>query len=429
MVKTVLPGSLSGRLAVMPSKSASHRAVMMAAMASGQTLLEPLQLSKDIAATLSCARSLGLLSSSETAPHALPGFVSCRISGGNVPEPAALRELDCGESGSTLRFFIPLALDGRGPVRFIGHGRLMQRPLSLYEDLFRPLGISWKLSGDALTVNGQLRSGVYALRGDVSSQFITGLLLALPRLSGGSRIELTTPLESRAYVELTRSAQAAFGIVSRWENNGQALVIPGNQTPHSPGKLHVESDWSHAAFPLVAGSIGRGSVTLTGLDPDSAQGDKAIVSLLTQMGADIQMDASGVTAHPAKLRGITADVSQVPDLVPVLAVAMTAAEGESRITGAARLRIKESDRLAAMRAALLAAGADVTELPDGLVIRGGKRLHAASIDGCNDHRIVMAMAVASAIADGPLSISDAEAVGKSAPAFWQEFEQLGGQAQ
>lgn len=428
MEKTVLPGALSGTLAVLPSKSASHRAVMMAAMAQGTTQIAPLQLSRDIQATLSCAKALGMMEEADISPLEGSPFVCARIRGGvRAQGSMSPRTLDCGESGSTLRFFIPLALDGRGPVRFVGHGRLMQRPLSVYERLFVPRGIAWRPEGDALTVGGRLESGAYALPGDVSSQFITGLLLALAGLPGDSEIAMTTPLESRAYVELTRQAQAAFGVVSRWTEDGRTLCIPGGQVPRSPGTLHVEGDWSHAAFYLTAGAIGgAGPVSLTGLCEESAQGDRAIVRILREMGADIRWEQGCVTARPSRLHGACVDASQVPDLVPVLAVAMAAAQGESRITGAARLRIKESDRLSAICRALAAAGADVCEQPDGLIVRGGRGLHGARIDGCNDHRIVMAMAVAGTVADGGLTICGAEAVEKSAPAFWAEFASLGG---
>ena len=428
MNKTVEPKTLSGGLRVLPSKSASHRAVMMAAMAEGKTQLEPLQLSKDISATLACAQALGLTRGAAIAESETEGFVRAEIWGGGEGAKRALRELDCGESGSTLRFFIPLALDGRGPVRFVGHGRLMQRPLTVYEKLFAPLGVSWNQEGDALTVEGALQSGRFELPGDVSSQFITGLLLALPRLAGDSEIVVTSPLESRAYVELTRKVQRDFGVVSEWRANGQTLFVPGGQRIASPGDLHIEGDWSHAAFYLAAGAIGRGEIRLTGLDPHSAQGDRAMVEILRDMGAEIRWEGETLVSRASKLHGLRVDCAQVPDLVPILAVAMAAAEGESRITGAARLRIKESDRLSAMAAALTAAGADVSELPDGLIIRGGKRLHAAKIEGCNDHRIVMAMTMASEIADGELTITDAEATAKSAPAFWREFEHLGGLA-
>ena len=406
MQKTVSPASLCGTLDVIPSKSASHRAVMMAALCREETRLAPLQRSRDIEATLACAKALGL---------------------GRHDTPQGLRTLDCGESGSTLRFFIPLALDGRGPVRFVGHGRLMQRPLSVYEQLFIPRGVRWTLGGDALTVEGRLQSGEFALRGDVSSQVITGLLLALPLLPGDSVIRITTAFESRAYVELTRRIQASFGVASRWADE-RTLLVPGGQTPVSPGSFAIEGDWSHAAFYLVAGALGKaGPLTLRNLDMDSTQGDRAIVSILRGMGARIEETAHGLTVFPSALHGAQVDVTQVPDLVPVLAVAMAGAQGESRITGAARLRIKESDRLSAIAGALGACGAEIAELPDGLVIRGGQPLHGASVEGCNDHRIVMAMAVAAALCDGEITISDAEAVAKSAPAFWQEYASLGGQ--
>ena len=247
MEKIVSPGFLSGTLRMLPSKSASHRAVMMAAMAQRKTLLEPLQLSQDISATLSCAEALGLTRGAAIAPTDTEGFVRAEIHGGGMAENRELRVLDCGESGSTLRFFIPLALDGRGAVRFEGRGRLMQRPLSVYEDMFKARGILWRHEGDSLTVDGLLESGRYSMPGDVSSQFITGMLLALPRLEGDSVLEITTPLESRAYVELTRRIQADYHVVSEWDEKGQSLLIPGGQRAVSPGRMHISGrgrDWT-----------------------------------------------------------------------------------------------------------------------------------------------------------------------------------------
>ena len=340
MNKTVLPGPLSGQLRIIPSKSASHRAVMLAALAGGETSLAPLALSRDVEATLSCAKALGLLDSWTLTPCGdAPGMTRAILQPG-TSVPQGLRTLDCGESGSTLRFFVPLALDGHGPVRFVGHGRLMQRPMDVYERLFVPRGVRWSLEGDTLTVEGQLTGGEYALPGDVSSQFITGLLLALPCLAGESILRLTTPLQSRGYVELTRRVQAAFGIVSHWDEEN-TLVIPGNQRARTPGSFAVEGDWSHAAFYLVAGALGHaGPLSLTGLDTDSTQGDRAIVPILRGMGADIREEGGALTVYPSVLHGETVDVTQVPDLVPALAVAMAGAQGESRIVGAARLRIK-----------------------------------------------------------------------------------------
>ena len=419
-------GALSGNLGIIPSKSAAHRAVLLASLAYGETVIEPLQLSEDISATLACTQQLGLTRGSATAP-ATPGFVRMRIMGRSKNEEKRnTRTLDCGESGSTLRFMLPLALDGRGPVRFLGRGRLMQRPLNVYEDLFKAQGMFWQLRGNELTVDGQLNPGHYALPGDISSQFFTGLLLALPGLSEDSEIECLSPLESRSYVELTRKAQAKFGIQSKWTEDGQHLIIPGRQQPRSPGSVHLEGDWSHAAFYLVAGAIAGQGITLSGLDFDTTQGDIVILSLLREMGARISLAENFVTVTPSQLHGITADVSQCPDLVPALAVAMAAAGGESRIVGAGRLRLKESDRLRAVAMALQSLKAICYEEDDGLVIHGGLRLHGGTVDGCHDHRIVMAAAIAAALACDPVTITDAECVAKSAPAFWEEFAHLGG---
>ena len=417
--------SLHGALRVMPSKSASHRAVLMAALCHGESVLSPLQLSNDVQATLDCMKALGL-AQAQTQP--LPGgdgFVRCRVNGGLQPV-ASKRErvADCGESGSTLRFLMPLALDGCGPVRLVGHGRLMERPLDVYRELFAAQGVAWRDEPGAIVLDGRLHGGDFSLRGDVSSQFITGLLLALPRLETDSRIHITTQLESRAYVELTRDMQARFGIQSAWED-AHTLFIPGNQRVKTPGEVEAEGDWSHAAFYLVAGLIG-GGVTLTGLDAHSVQGDRAIVDVLRAMGGEISWQDGAITAQPSKLHGTQIDASQIPDLVPILAVAACAAQGVTRITGAARLRIKESDRLAAMAQELTRLGAQVEELPDGLIITGGKKLTGTQLQGHNDHRIVMSLCIASALCDQALTVTDAHAVGKSAPRFFEEFTQLGG---
>lgn len=431
MNKTLHPSALCGAIDILPSKSVSHRAVMMAALCRETTELAPIQRSRDIDATLACAAALGLTAACATLPlNPENDTVTVSITGGiSAPCYAKERVLDCGESGSTLRFFIPIALDGRGPVRFVGHGRLMARPLHVYETLFSALpGVCWEQDGDQLLVNGQLTSGEYALPGDVSSQFVTGLLLALPRLPGDSVIRLTSPLESRAYVEVTRRVQLAFGIISQWQDE-QTLLIPGRQTPVSPGRFAVESDWSHAAFFLTAGALSsRGPLHVLGVDATSAQGDRAIVDILLRMGANITSarDGNGLSIFPSRLHGADVDVSQTPDLVPILAVAMAAAHGTSRIRGAARLRLKESDRLSAMARALTACGARVQELRDGLIIDGGLPLHGAAIDGQNDHRVVMAMAIAALLLNEgeALTISCAESVAKSAPRFWEEYSSL-----
>lgn len=428
MRRTVIPAPLQGTLRVLPSKSASHRAVLAAALSQGACEVAPLQLSEDIDATIRCAQALGLLREAEIEPlsGAQAGFVRARFSGGTCKEDADVRVADCGESGSTLRFLMPLALDGRGPVRFIGHGRLMERPQDVYRELFAQMGVSWRDAPGAITLQGKLRGGDWSLRGDVSSQFLTGLLYALPLCKEDSTLTLTTRLESSAYVTLTRRMLARFGVVSEWQ--GARIFIPGGQRYASPGSVSVEGDWSHAAFYLVAGAIapsGEG-VRLTGLSPDSAQGDRAVADVLRSMGASVRWEGETLCARPSTLRGVTVDASQIPDLVPALCVAACAARGETRIVNAGRLRIKECDRLAAMRSELSKLGADVRELPDGLVVRGGRPLRGADVDAWNDHRVAMALCVASALCEGEMTLSGAESVKKSAPAFYREFESLGG---
>ncbi len=427
---TLMPASLTGRLRLIPSKSASHRAVLLSALARGETQLQPLLLSGDISATLSCCSSLGILRQTASGASDFPGAVRMFITGGEIPSPGGrTRVLDCGESGSTLRFLLPLALDGRGPVRFVGHGRLMQRPLDIYRELFTAQGASWVQRGNELTVEGSLTAGIYELPGDVSSQFVTGLLLALPLLGGDSQVVLTTPLESASYVEMTRQIQRRFEVQTFWDPEGRCLSVPGRQRPRSPGLLPLEGDWSHACFYAVAGAISRkGPMRLCGLNPESPQPDRQILGFLQQMGADCRWENGELLVFPSQLCAITADCAQCPDLVPALAVAMTAARGESRITGAGRLRLKESDRLSAICHAINGCGGICRETPDGLIIRGMSLL-GGRVEGANDHRIVMAMAMAAALSRKPLTLTDTEAVAKSAPGFWKEYAALGGEIQ
>ncbi len=423
-MRIIQPSPLSGALRILPSKSASHRALLCAALAAGESRIAPLQPSQDIEATLACVTGMGLAVADGLRPlPGAPGFYECALRGGLPPAPDAERIAPCGESGSTLRFLMPLALDGGKPVRFEGKGRLLQRPLAIYRELFAAQGARWIDETDAITVQGSLRGGDFTLPGDVSSQFVSGLLFALPRLAQDSTIRLTGAVESRAYIDLTLAALARCGVRAEWLDE-RTLRVPGGQRAQA-GSFTVEGDWSHAAFYLVAGALG-GEARLTGLDGGSIQGDRAVVDILRGMGGDIRREGDDWIARPSTLHGARIDASQVPDLVPALAVAACAAVGETRIEGAARLRIKESDRLAALRAELAALGADIVERPDGLIIRGGKRLRGGRADSHNDHRIAMALAITAPLCDAPIELTGGGAVAKSAPAFWQEFEQLGG---
>jgi len=401
----------------MPSKSASHRALICAALAGGESVIAPIQRSQDVEATLACLEGMGLTRAADMGE------------GIRLMErvPHLRRIAPCGESGSTLRFLLPLALDGGPPVRFEGTERLLQRPLDAYRGLFARhcTGHRWVDEPGAITISGQLRSGKFTLPGNVSSQFVSGLLFALPRLGGDSTIRLTGAVESRAYIDLTLAALARSGIEARWLDE-RTLAMAGGQRGR-PGAYAVEGDWSHAAFYLVAGLIG-GPVGLTGLDAASLQGDRAVIDVLRGMGGNIRQEGEGWVASPSALHGASIDASQIPDLVPALAVAACAAQGRTVIHNAARLRIKESDRLAALRAELGALGAAIQERPDGLVIDGGAPLQGGPVTSHNDHRIAMALAVAAALCASPMALTGSEAVQKSAPHFWDEYAQLGGKS-
>ena len=321
-----------------------------------------------------------------------------------------LPHLDCGESGSTLRFLIPIALAVAGGGVFTGRGRLMERPQKPYFDLFAEKGIDCSLEKGVLTVSGTLTAGDYALPGNVSSQFFTGLLYALPLIPGSSVIRATTALESRSYIDMTLDALGQAGISVT--EDGDSYGLAGGQTYSMP-HCAVEADWSQAGFYYAARGVGN-DIEITGMNAASRQGDRQIAPFAETL------------AQPGNA---VLDVSDCPDLVPPLAVyaALRGEGAETHITNAARLRIKESDRLTAVTTVLTALGADVRELPDGLVIYGKDRLAGGvTIDPFNDHRIAMMAAVAATGCREPITIRDAQCVAKSYPDFWADYRKLGG---
>ena len=412
MKVTVTPTLLKGSITPPPSKSQAHRLLIAAALSGGVSTISNLADSQDIRATRRCLCALGA-----GMEDLEPGVVRVHGLGGGIVIAPPYATLDCGESGSTLRFLIPVALLVQGQAAFTGRGRLMERPLKPYEDLFREKGIAWKLEGGVLTVDGgrgydalALEAGDFRLPGNVSSQFITGLLYALPLLEGDSRILLTTPLESRGYVDMTLDALEQFGV--RVEYDGERTFrVPGNQS-YQPRELTIEADWSNAAFWYGARFLGC-PVEIGGLNAFSTQGDMRIVSYFMKLQG----------AGPVEL-----DVSQCPDLVPPLAAMAALRVGETTVIGnAARLRIKESDRLATVTDVLGALGAEISEQPDRLVIRGRDRLPGGvTVDSHNDHRIAMMAAVAAVRCQAPVTVAGAECVAKSYPDFWEDYETLGG---
>ncbi len=414
---TIQPGHLHGTVAVPPSKSAAHRAIISAALANGRSAISNVDLSSDIRATIGACRALGI-------DMRMDGD-TLTVDGGQLRLTS--EAIDCAESGSTLRFFIPVACTLDGDKTFIGHGRLPLRPVDSYLQIFDMQGISYTRPPGynlPLTVSGALRSGDFRVDGRVSSQFVTGLLFALPLLAGDSRIAVIGGFESRGYVDLTVDILRRFGIDIAVD--GDNFTIKGGQR-YTPQNIYVEGDWSQAAFFLVAGAI-SGGVHVVGFDDNSLQPDSVIAELLMRMGANISWEGDEFVSTPSKLRGTTIDVSQCPDLVPPLAIAAAYAEGKTHITGAARLRIKESDRLHALAQNLTALGIRAEELPDGLIIHGGQPT-GGEIDSFGDHRIAMAFSIAAAGASGPVIINGAECVDKSYPKFYEDYKALGGNIQ
>ena len=408
--------NIDGVIIAPPSKSMAHRAVLCAALANGTSHIRNLEFSKDIAATLAAAGQLCARVTTGGNDAVVEGL------GRFLPVEAPV---DCCESGSTLRFLIPLASLTGQEVTFVGRGRLMERPQSVYEALYREQGLRFVQSPSGLTVEGALSSGDYTLAGNVSSQFISGLLFALPLLAGDSTLHLIPPVESRSYIEMTRAAQAAFGVTSHWLDD-TTLCIPGGQQYH-PRDYIVEGDYSQAAFLAVLGAV-KGGITLTGLAAETLQGDAAILDILRRCGAKFTRTEAGLVFEQAPLHGVDIDLADCPDLGPVLMVLGLLCEGTTVIRNAERLRIKESDRIAAMEAELRACGGVLSSEGGTITVQGCKpRLHApeAPLSGHNDHRVVMSLTVLALAADIPLAINEAEAVQKSWPHFFDALKPLG----
>lgn len=391
----ITPSKARGRIPAPPSKSMAHRALICGALSAGTTVTN-VAYSDDIKATLRCLTALGARAEESGDTIDIGG-----LSPAAIPQNATL---DCGESGSTLRFMIPLCLLSDTPVTLTGAERLMQRPLGVYADLCAATGLQFHQSGNALTVCGPLKGGRFAVPGDVSSQFISGLLFALPLAEADSVIQITGKAESLSYIDLTLKTLTDFGI--RLFRMGDAILIPGGQTYRSD-TYAVEGDWSNAAF-LDAFNLFGGDVTVEGLDTCSPQGDRVYREHFVKLAR----------RDPAPI-----DLADCPDLAPIL-FAVAAAAGGGVFENTARLKIKESDRAAAMQKELAKCGVPVT-VEENRVIVHDAPLHAPDsiIDGHNDHRIVMAMSVLCSVLGG--EIVDAQAVAKSYPTFFDDITKLG----
>ena len=406
----------NGTVNVPPSKSDVHRAIICAAMANGVSRISPVALSNDIKATIGCIKALG-------ADAVLENNVLI-VDGTNMyKNKTAL--LDCGESGSTLRFFIPIAAVGNINATFVGKGKLPQRPIGIFTEALPKAGTVCKTEGGLpLEIKGQLKSGIFEIPGNVSSQFITGLLLALPILEGDSEIVLTSPLESVGYIAMTIRTMKQFGVNIDTTESG--WHIKGGQS-YKTCDYTTDGDWSQAAFFMVLGAIG-GKVTVKGVAKDSTQGDKKCAEILAEFGAKVTQRDNEVTVEKGDLKAITIDASQLPDLVPVLSVCAAFAEGTTKIINAERLRIKECDRLKATAELLNNLGGKVKELSGGLEITGVSSLKGGNVNGYNDHRIVMSAAVCAARSDEDITATFAMSINKSYPDFYIDYNSIGGKA-
>lgn len=388
---TIIPRKLRGTIKAIPSKSQAHRLLICAAFSSAPTTLHCPETNQDIEATARCLTALGAkIIRTDSGYEVIP-----------VTQLPSCAEMDCGESGSTLRFILPVVCALGVETKIHMSGRLPYRPLSpLWEELER-MGCSLsKPTEDMIQTSGKLRNGTFAIPGNVSSQYISGLLFALSLLDGSSNINITGILESKPYVDMTLRALQLFG--ASIEN----YCVHSSFPLKTPGNVNVEGDWSNAAFFLVAKALGN-VLYVTGLDQNSPQGDRAIMDLL-------QIEDSNPTISAA----------DIPDLVPILSVLFAAKNGAT-FTNISRLRLKESDRVKTVIDMLAALGIHAEATEDTLIVYGG-HFQSGTVDAHNDHRIAMSAAIAATLANGPVKIIGAECVAKSYPAFWKEYKRLGG---
>ncbi|MCR5292285.1 MAG: 3-phosphoshikimate 1-carboxyvinyltransferase [Eubacterium sp.] len=468
-----------GTIRAIASKSHAHRLIIAASLADIPTRIYINTTSKDIEATISCMEALGAVFAPFDGGYDVTPIAADRA-GNKVKkssaEPADSKEMtsstepvgsiysiDCGESGSTLRFLLPILGILGLSTSITMHGRLSERPLSpLYEEMLRHGATMSPVGTNPFFIKDAMTGGIYNIAGNVSSQYITGLLLALPLAKEDSEIRIVGKLESRPYVNITLSVLDMFGIAYEEIQSNESLTsgksdsdieistvyrIKGNQTYHSPSECTVSGDWSNSAFFLSAGAISKDGVTVTGLDLNSPQGDKAIIDLLRRFGADISIshnpasadsgsldltknaltELSSITVKGGSLHGIDIDAADIPDLVPILSAVAATAEGTTIIRNIERLRIKESDRVKTVIETLTNLGATISESKDEdgnaiLLIEGSRTLPGGIVDSYNDHRIAMTAAVLSIACSGPVTIFDPLAVNKSYPTFYEDFD-------
>lgn len=411
----ITPSELTGEIKAIASKSDAHRAIICAVLADKKTSIYISEISEDIKATLECIKSMG----AEV------------IKDGNrfdifpVTDIKDKCTLNCNESGSTLRFLLPVLAALGKEATFTGKGRLPKRPMSPIINLLKEKGIEFSSEILPLSLNGELKAGEFKIDGNISSQFISGLMFATSVLSGKSNIVLLSELESRAYVDMTVSVLEKFGVIIK--KTKQGYEIEGRQRLLSPGEYIVEGDWSNAAFFIVGAAL-AGNVKITGLDMGSKQSDKVILDILKLIGVEFIIDGDTVSVKKSEIKPFDLDVSECPDLFPILAVLASGAKGKTTLYNARRLRIKESDRITSTKELILGLGGKAEETEESLIIYGTGKLVGGNVKSFNDHRIAMSAFIASCICDETIVLDGAEAVKKSYPDFFAHFKSLGGKA-
>ncbi len=404
---------LSGKIRAISSKSEAHRQLICAALSDAPTKIICTDTNNDIDATVSCLNSLGA-----NIVRCADGFLVKPL-----VTPVSHAELDCGESGSTLRFLIPIIAALGVDAKITMHGRLPSRPLSPLYELLENVGIKMSAQGEnPFRIKGKLESGDYTVAANVSSQFISGLLFALSIADGDSTLSLEGNIESKNYIDMTLDAIKLFGGDITCADEKFTIKSKGRFT--SPVETAVSGDWSNAAFFLCAGAMSDTPITVSGLDIYSSQGDREILSVLSKMGARIEVVGSSVRVCKNRLQSIKLDASQIPDLVPIIATVASVSHGETVIYNAGRLKIKESDRIRSTCDMITALGGNITPTDDGMIIRGVDMLSGGKADSAADHRIAMSAAVASTVCKNPVTVTGFEAINKSYPKFKDDFDKL-----
>ncbi len=411
----IYPSKCSGEITIPPSKSMAHRAIICAALSHGKSIIKNIAYSDDILATIEGMKKLGA--------KILEKGSTLEIEGINDLTNIKSSTIDCNESGSTLRFFIPIFSLTNKKIKFKGKNRLLQRPQHIYEDIFKAQGLHYIHNEEKIEIEGGLKAGKYRLNGNVSSQFISGLLFSLPLLDGDSTIEIIPPFESKSYIDLTIEMLKTFGVNVEFIDD-LTLSIKGNQK-YFPTEYTVEGDYSQLGFFAVLGSLNN-TITCRGLKVDSKQGDKEIINIIEKCGIKVEKTIDGYIFSSGIPNASCINLENCPDLGPILTVLCAFGKGDFKIYNAQRLRLKESDRIEAMETELKKLGVNISSNENNIYITGKENYSSCSeVFGHKDHRIVMSLAIMATLLDKPLIIEGAEAINKSYPNFFEDLSSLG----